>query len=250
MISMQIYFSIIQPNNIPTFTARKRSITKQEMETCIAQNKTNKEIADECGVTVSTVCRARHKYDLLPGRRPFPKTEIIRLVEEGKTDKQISEITGLSYQYTSRLRRNLNLKPQSPSPSKSTIEGLFQAGYKHNQVAKMLDITSDWLVVLKKKYGIPLSRHAVNVERITELIKLDYPDKKISEITGTGIRSIGDIRRGLGKKLPFRNKCKSPEVFAKEINEVKSLFSKGKSTKEIAEILGRSLGWVYKRLRH
>lgn len=167
--------------------------------------------------------------------------KITSLNAMGKSDREASEILGYSYSYVAAIRKRLGLPAQMVPIQKEQIEAAVNARKQDKVAAKDLGVSTYWYKQLKSKYGFTRILPEINEDEVKQMVLQDKTDKEISEYFGGGrLRRIAEIRKSIGKKHKFVRKGTDIAILEK----VKVLTSEGKTIKEIAQAIQKSISWT------
>ena len=185
----------------------------------------------------------------------IPTEDIIALHNEGLSPGEIADRLGTTYStvYTRLTRAGLTPHPAPPwaaVPAEKIID-LHNKGLVPTEIAKKLDLT--WGAVYARLRSVGITPHR------TYPLAPVVPTKDIIDLHNEGL-SPGEIAARLNMGYvpvwdrlryavitphvsPLREKAKAHR------QEILKLYGEGLNQKQIAERLGISLGFVYRRLR-
>lgn len=110
-----------------------------------SEGKTNQQIADLWGVSISTVKRFIKKNNLGTKDKDINKEEFIKLYEQGLEDLEISEALKITKSSATAYRKSLNLESQRDRQRKKNQElfkKLFKEGKNDSEIGRILGVSN------------------------------------------------------------------------------------------------------------
>lgn len=178
-----------------------------------SEGKTNQQIADLWGVSISTIKRFIKKNDLGTKDKSINKEDFIKLYEQGLEDIEIAEKLGVTKSKITNYRKNLKLESQRDRQRKKNQElfkKLFHEGKNDSEIGRILGVTNSTIhywreKLIKEKSNFTYSRN-FDTNKFMEYYIEGFNYKEISEKLKCSSSAIQDYASSLGLTPNIYNK--------------------------------------------
>lgn len=248
--------------------ANSQNITKEQIETLMAQGLSQKEIAKALGVKPGTITAKIHEfgietnyYERLDNSGTITKELLESYIDEGKTNDELAEIFNVSSATILNKKRKFNIassrkdaRKKNDSITKEDITSRLEKGMTREQICEELGgIPFSSYQRLLKRHGIQTS-NAKALVRNREITKEDIQSridagmsvKQIQEELGIKKSQWIKKLKELGIQTKDTEKYKRADMLTQELLENER--SAGLSVAEIAKKYNIGEKSVYKRM--
>ncbi|HOP08741.1 MAG TPA: hypothetical protein PK718_01830 [Candidatus Methanofastidiosa archaeon] len=181
--------------------AMARKFTDESLLELYKNGMTDKEIADELGVSQSAVNYRREKLGLPSNYKKdmIPNDLVKDLNERGYTDKEIAERLGVSQSSVNYKRQRLGLTSnfKTGKLSDDLILTLYDEGHTDREIADELSVTAAAINYRREKLGLLSNSRQIDMEQFSNLFYADFPLEYIAHTMHISMSKALDAREEL-----------------------------------------------------
>lgn len=187
-------------------------ITLEKLKEQIACGYTNKQIASNFNVSLSTITRSLKKFKIVRKNTNFDKEIFVQLCEQGLKDLEIAERLNISKTLVRKTRVSLNIKSchdKNRDALQIKFKELYEKGLNDSEIGKLLNINhvtiKNWRESLNLPTNFKYSRK-FNTDEFLILYKEGKNYKEIAGILGSSESAISEYARSIGLSNNLVNK--------------------------------------------
>lgn len=257
-IGIDAYFELLQKFNIATAykNCKKRisEITKNQLENLINSGKSNQEISDTLGISLSSlqalIAKFQIKTKFLKAKENIAnvtKEQLESLINSGKSVDEICKelnITPRTYTdirnrlgiMTDRIKSIINIK----NIKKEQLQELVDSGYTVDEICKKLNITQTMFYKLIKRYHVRYNykNHAneiyISNSSLQKIVNEWTSAEDIERKLNVSTTAFYDKSLAQGVKTLLRDNL--TKIGKIDVNEMQRLLNNGISWREICKI--------------
>lgn len=180
-------------------------MTVEEFKTLKSEGKTNQQIADLWGVSISTIKRFVRANKLYTRNTEIDEKEFLRLYEQGLEDEEIAKELNLTKTFIYNYRKNLNLDSQHDKKRKVNQQKflqLFEEGKNDSEIGRILGVSNStihyWREALTNKESNFEYTRKFDTEKFLDLYYSGLNYVQIAKELGCGKSATQEYGQSLG----------------------------------------------------
>lgn len=188
-------------------------MTVEEFKLLKAEGKTNQQIADLWGVSISTIKRFVKANKLFTRNTEIDKEEFLRLYEQGLEDDEIAKELNLTKTFIYNYRRGLNLDSQYDRKRKLNQQKflqLLEEGKNDSEIGRILGVSNTtihyWRESLTNKKSNFEYTRKFDTEKFLDLYYSGLNYVQIAKELGCGKSAVQEYGQSLGLTSNICNK--------------------------------------------
>ena len=188
-------------------------MTIEEFKLLKAEGKTNQQIADLWGVSISTIKRFVKANKLFTRNTKIDKEEFLRLYEQGLEDDEIAKELNLTKTFIYNYRRGLNLDSQYDRKRKLNQQKflqLLEEGKNDSEIGRILGVSNTtihyWRESLTNKKSNFEYTRKFDTEKFLDLYYSGLNYVQIAKELGCGKSAVQEYGKSLGLTSNICNK--------------------------------------------
>jgi DNA-binding CsgD family transcriptional regulator len=188
-------------------------MTIEEFKTLKSEGKTNQQIADLWGVSISTIKRFIRANKLYTRNTEIDEKEFLRLYEQGLEDEEIAKELNLTKTFIYNYRRKLNLDSQHDKKRKLNQQKflqLLEEGKNDSEIGRILGVSNTvihyWRESLTDKESNFEYKRKFDTEKFLDLYYSGLNYVQIAKELGCSSSAIQEYGQSLGLTSNTYNK--------------------------------------------
>lgn len=188
-------------------------MTVEEFKTLKSEGKTNQQIADLWGVSISTIKRFVRANKLYNRNTEIDEKEFLRLYEQGLEDEEIAKELNLTKTFIYNYRRKLNLDSQHDKKRKLNQQKflqLLEEGKNDSEIGRILGVSNTtihyWREALTDKESNFEYTRKFDIEKFLDLYYSGLNYIQIAKELGCSKSAIQEYGQSLGLTSNLYNK--------------------------------------------
>lgn len=188
-------------------------MTVEEFKTLKSEGKTNQQIADLWGVSISTIKRFVRANKLYNRNTEIDEKEFLRLYEQGLEDEEIAKELNLTKTFIYNYRRKLNLDSQHDKKRKLNQQKflqLLEEGKNDSEMGRILGVSNTtihyWREALTDKESNFEYTRKFDIEKFLDLYYSGLNYIQIAKELGCSKSAIQEYGQSLGLTSNLYNK--------------------------------------------
>ena len=168
-----------------------------------AEGKTNQQIADLKGISLSTLKRFISKNNLKQERKQIIYEEFLDLYNQNKQDDEIASILKVATKSVTNFRKQhklLSIRDKIRKEKNEEFIKLYKSGLNDSEISRILKVNHvtihNWRKKIKEVSNFKYKRK-FDTDKFLELYYQGYYDYEIAEILGVGHSTINSYRASL-----------------------------------------------------